>query len=54
MLAFVALFRMLSSVVLGEKPENVAKGETGFTTLAPIVILMVLILALGVIHADLP
>ncbi len=48
MLAFVALFRMLSSVVLGEKPENVAKGETGFTTLAPIVILMILILALGV------
>ncbi len=48
MLAFVALFRMLGSVVFGEKPENVAKGETGFTTLAPIVILMILILALGV------
>jgi hydrogenase-4 component F len=48
MLAFVALFRMLSSVVLGEKPEGVAKGETGFTTLAPIVILMILILVLGV------
>ena len=48
MVAFVALFRMLSSVVLGEKPQDVAKGETGFTTLAPIVILMILILALGV------
>lgn len=48
MLAFVALFRMLSSVVLGEKPDNVAKGESGFTTLAPIMILMILILALGV------
>ena len=48
MLAFVALFRMLNSVVFGEKPENVTKGETGFTTLAPIIILMVLILALGV------
>ena len=48
MLAFFALFRMLSSVVLGEKPENVTKGETGFTTLTPIVILMVLILVLGV------
>jgi hydrogenase-4 component F len=48
MLAFVALFRMLSSVVLGEKPEKVTRGETGFTTLAPIVILMLLILALGV------
>lgn len=47
MLAFVALFRMLGSVVLGEKPENVAKGEAGFTTLAPILILMVLILTLG-------
>lgn len=48
MVAFTALFKMLSSVVLGEKPEDVAKGETGFTTLAPILILMVLILALGV------
>jgi hydrogenase-4 component F len=47
MLAFVAFFRMLGSVVLGQKPENVAKGETGFTTLAPIVILMILILVLG-------
>jgi hydrogenase-4 component F len=47
-LAFVALFRMLSSVVLGNKPDDVPKGETGFTTLAPILILMVLILALGV------
>src|SRR5512135_2163498 len=48
MIAFVALFRMLSSVVLGEKPVDVVKGETGFTTLAPIMILMVLILGLGV------
>jgi hydrogenase-4 component F len=48
MLAFVALFRMLGTVVQGNKPENVSKGETGWTTLAPIVILMVLILALGV------
>jgi hydrogenase-4 component F len=47
-LAFVALFKMLSSVVLGEKPEGIARGETGFTTLAPIIILMILILALGV------
>lgn len=47
MLAFVAIFRMLSSVVLGDKPEQVRSGEVGFTTLAPIVILMVLILALG-------
>ncbi len=48
MLAFVALFRMLSSVVLGVKPQDVPKGDTGFTTLAPILILMVLILVLGV------
>ncbi len=48
MLAFVALFRMLSSVVLGEKPASMMKGEMGFSTLAPIVILMILILALGV------
>lgn len=47
MLAFVALFRMLNSVVLGEKPVDVPKGDTGFTTLAPIAILMLLILALG-------
>jgi hydrogenase-4 component F len=48
MVAFVAFFRMLSSVVFGQKPESVAKGEKGLTTLAPIVILMVLIVALGV------
>src|SRR5512135_737451 len=48
MIAFVALFKMLSTVVLGSKPDNVAKGDAGFTALAPIVILMVLILVLGV------
>ena len=48
MLAFVALFRMLSTVVMGNKPDEITRGETGFTTLAPILILMVLILALGV------
>ena len=48
MVAFAAFFRMLSSVVLGEKPDGVTKGERGLTTLAPIVILMVLIVALGV------
>jgi hydrogenase-4 component F len=48
MLAFVALFKMLSSLVLGEKPADVSKGETGFTTLAPIAILMILVLVLGV------
>jgi hydrogenase-4 component F len=48
MVAFVAFFKMLSSVVFGEKPESVAKGEKGLTTLAPIVILMILIVALGV------
>jgi hydrogenase-4 component F len=48
MLAFVALFRMLSTVVMGNKPDEVAKGETAFTTLAPSLILMVLILVLGV------
>lgn len=48
MVAFAALFKMLTSVVLGEKPENVARGEAGITTLAPILILMILILALGV------
>jgi hydrogenase-4 component F len=47
-LAFVALFKMLSSVVLGEKPVDIRKGEAGFTTMAPIAILMILILALGV------
>jgi len=48
MLAFVALLGMLSSVVFGEKPEGVAKGEAGFAMLAPIIILMLLILVLGV------
>ena len=46
--AYVALFRMLGTVVLGQKPENVARGETGFSTLAPILILMILVVALGV------
>ncbi|HEX8993283.1 MAG TPA: hypothetical protein VF784_16495, partial [Anaerolineales bacterium] len=46
--AYVALFRMLGSVVLGTKPDNIARGETGFTTLAPILILMILVVALGV------
>jgi hydrogenase-4 component F len=46
--AFVALFKMLSSVVFGTKPENVTRGETGITTLAPILILMAFILVLGV------
>ena len=48
MVAFVALFKMLSSVVLGDKPENIGKGEPGFSTLAPVLILMVLIVALGI------
>ncbi|HTP01237.1 MAG TPA: hydrogenase 4 subunit F [Anaerolineales bacterium] len=47
MLAFVAMFRMLGTVVQGQKPDNISKGETGWTTLAPIMILMVLVLALG-------
>lgn len=48
MVAYVALFRMLGSVVFGQKPDDVTKGETGFSTLAPILILMVLVVALGV------
>jgi len=48
MVAYVALFRMLGSVVFGQKPDNVTKGETGFSTLAPILILMALVVVLGV------
>ncbi len=48
MVAYVALFRMLGSVVMGQKPEGVVKGETGFTTLAPILILMALVVMLGI------
>ncbi len=47
MLAFTALFRMVSSVTLGEKPAEIQTGDGGFTTLAPIAILMILALALG-------
>jgi hydrogenase-4 component F len=47
MLAFTALFRMGSSVTLGQKPAEIQNGESGFTTLAPIAILMVLALVLG-------
>lgn len=48
MLAFFALFKMVTSVTLGQKPENIVKGEIGFTTLAPILILMIIVFALGV------
>jgi len=48
MVAFVAFFEMLGSVVFGAKPESITRGEKGFATMAPIVILMVLIVALGI------
>lgn len=44
---FAAFLRVISSAVFGELPEGVAKGEIGATILAPIALLMVLVLALG-------
>lgn len=47
MVVFIAFLRMISSTVFGEKPDGVVKGDVSYLTLAPIVILMVLILFMG-------
>jgi len=44
---FAALLRVITSAVFGEMPEGVSKGEIKATTLAPLAILVILILALG-------
>jgi hydrogenase-4 component F len=44
---FVAFLRMITSSVFGELPEGVAKGEIPAATLAPIAVLVILILLLG-------
>jgi hydrogenase-4 component F len=47
MVAFVALLRMISSAVFGERPSGVVKGDVNFLILTPAVILMTLILVIG-------
>jgi len=44
---FAAFLRVISSSVFGELPEGVAKGEIRATILAPVALLMVLVLVLG-------
>ena len=46
-IVFVAFLRMISSSVFGEMPETVTKGEIKATILAPVAVLMVLVLMLG-------
>ncbi len=45
---FAAFFRLITAAVFGDKPEGVVKGEFNWLTLAPIAVLLVLILALGI------
>jgi hydrogenase-4 component F len=44
---FAALMKMLSSSVFGERPEGIIQGEVRLTTLAPIAVLLILVLVLG-------
>ena len=46
-IAFAAFMRAISSSVFGELPEGIAKGERDTAALAPLAILVILILALG-------
>jgi hydrogenase-4 component F len=46
--AFAAFLRMISSSVFGELPDGMTKGEVRATTFAPVVVLLILILILGV------
>ncbi|WP_145520031.1 hydrogenase 4 subunit F [Yersinia mollaretii] len=47
-LVLAGLVRMIASTVLGTPPEAVSKGELGILTTAPMVILLLLMLLLGV------
>jgi hydrogenase-4 component F len=44
---FAAFFRVLASTLFGEKPDGLGRGEANWLTLAPGVVLLLLILALG-------
>ncbi len=44
---FAAFLRVISSSVFGELPEGVSKGEIQTTMLAPVAVLMVLVVLLG-------
>jgi hydrogenase-4 component F len=45
---FAAFIRVISSSVFGELPEGVTKGEFATAMLAPVAVLMVLVLVLGI------
>ncbi len=47
MVVFAAFFRVITSAVFGEKPEGMAKGEFSWLTLAPIAVLLILMIVLG-------
>lgn len=44
---FTAFLRVITSSVFGELPPDIAKGEFGAATLAPLAVLVILVLALG-------
>ena len=46
-IVFAAFMRFISSAVFGELPENIHRGEVKASMLAPIVVLVILILTLG-------
>ena len=48
MVVFTAFFRVLGSAVFGDHPEGIAKGDVNILALAPLAILLVIILVLGI------
>jgi len=46
--AFAAFLRMISSSVFGELPDGMVKGEISVATFAPVIVLLMLVLILGV------
>jgi hydrogenase-4 component F len=48
MIVFTAFFRMINSTVFGETPEAIAQGDLSGLALAPIAVLLILVLALGI------
>jgi hydrogenase-4 component F len=48
MVVFTAFFRVIGSAVLGDQPAEISKGDVNTFTLAPLAILLVIILLLGI------
>jgi hydrogenase-4 component F len=48
LVVFTAFFRVIGSAVLGDQPAEISKGDVNTFTLAPLAILLVIILLLGI------